>query len=180
MEKISGKKRPPAKPVTAFRTALTRLHLADQKAIFSGMPAAIMAALWRDRLEESIRKSRTRQQKDVLKQIADQITPGVYDRRSPAERKRFLSFYRKFQPTALAAFGADAARFRKISTLLGEGPTTAQLTQAAAVANCDCSLAAKGTGCDDCLTTNCKRISCTSTAFGCGCWWASSCDGICK
>lgn len=181
MKDINKTKRPARKPVTAFRTALVKLHLADQKAIFNGLPPAIMAALWSDRLEESIRKSRKREQKDVLQQIVEKITPGVYDRRSSAKRKQFLVFYRKLQPAVLAAFEADAPRLRNISTLLGEAPTVAAIAQEADLPKCNCSLAERGTNCDDCsFSTNCKSIPCTATWLGCGCWWLHPCDGICK
>jgi len=166
--------------VTAFRQGLLQLHLSDQKIIFNHLPSTVKAALWRDRIQEAI-LCVDKQQKEVLRQIEERITPEVYDARKRTHRKQFFAFYRQAQPRALALFRSDRKKFVAISTLLGERISAPRIVQGPGLPPCDCSLAARHTTCDDCdEQTNCKRVPCVVTKFGCGCCWMQPCDGVCR
>jgi hypothetical protein len=167
--------------VGAFRRGLIKLNISDQKAVFNRLPPGLRAALWKDRIREAVSASRNKEQKEILQKIAARITPAVYDDRSSIQRKQFLAFYRELQPEALAAFRSNANSFAAISTLLGKRNNAPPIAQSSNLLSCNCSIAARESECDDCdENTNCKRIPCVATKFGCGCWWTQRCDGICK
>jgi len=136
-----------AKVFAAFRHGLAKLNLSDQKAIFNRLPPGIRAALWKDRLREAMDTSLTKAQKEILQKIEEQITPAVYDDRSSTQRKRFVTFYQKLQPKALAAFGPDAKKLVAISTLLGERNDTPRIAQSPGLPPCNCSIAARQSSC---------------------------------
>ena len=167
-------------PITGFRVALSNLNIADQKAIFRGLSPDVRAALWQDRIQEALTMSLTKEQKEALQQIATHLTPAVYNPDSSMQQKAFAGFYSEWYTKAWSVFKQDSATFVTIATQLGSKNQTAMIAQAAPVPSCDCNLAARQTNCDDCWLTNCKRITCTASAIGCGCWWLSACDGVCK
>lgn len=175
----AGSKDSETKAIAAFRRGLASLNLSEQKAIFNRLSPGIRAALWKDRIREALSASLTRDQKEILRQIDERITAAAYDDRNSTQRKRFDKFCRQLQPRILAAFESEAAKFNAISTLLGERNHTARIAQSPGLPPCDCSLAARQTNCDDCSdSTNCKKVGCVATKFGCGCWWLKPCDGI--
>jgi len=168
-------------PVTAFRVALSNLNIADQKAIFSTLSPAVKSALWQDRIEGALATSLSNEQKEVLRQISSHLTPAVYNPDSSMQRESFGRFYHEWIVKAKEVFRNDSTSFISISTSLGEKNQTAMIAQASPVLpGCDCNLASRQTNCDDCLLTNCKAVPCTASSWGCGCWWLSACDGVCK
>lgn len=166
--------------VREFRSSLTSLNIADQRTIFSGMPAEMKSRLWKSRLLDAAKGAGTAQQKRLLRDLAARLSPAVYATRGSAERKVFKRYCAAtWYPLALAAF-SDRKKLVEISRLLGKPNRTAPFTQQVPKPPCDCNKAARGTGCDDCLLSNCKNVSCTSSLFGCGCFWTDPCDGVCK
>jgi hypothetical protein len=168
-------------PVTAFRIALSNLNIADQKAIFRGLSPDVRSALWQDRIQGALATSLSSEQKEVLQQVSTHLTPAVYNLDSSMQREAFGKFYQEWITKAKGAFKNDSASLISITTQLGgKNQTTAIAQGAPVVPSCDCNLAARQTSCDDCLLTNCKAVTCTASTLGCGCWWLSACDGVCK
>jgi hypothetical protein len=167
-------------PVTGFRLALANLNIADQKEIFRGASPDIRSAIWQDRLQEAMSMSLTKEQKDVLQLLAPRLTPAVYNPDSTVQRKEFENFYIEWYPRALEVFKQDSAKFIAISTQLGNKNETAKVGKPVVLPDCDCNLAARLTRCDDCWFTNCKTVACKVSIIGCGCFWFSRCDGVCK
>jgi hypothetical protein len=168
-----------ATPVTAFRLGLAKLNISDQKAIFNHLSPEFRAALWQDRSHEAMDRSKSRSQKSLLKEIANQMTPAIYDAAKTRERRRFVKLVHEKRLQMRAASESDGSEIDLIFAFLGAPNNAPRLEQNAPPA-CNCSISARETDCDDCdINSNCKRVPCVASSFGCGCFWTQRCDGIC-
>jgi hypothetical protein len=176
-----GANRADAKALRRFRLGLTQLHVSDQKFVFSHLTPELRAALWRDRIKEALERKLTKEQRAVLTEIDAHLLPDAYDVANRMARKKFVGFYRLFNARIRQAFGERNRQFAEIVTRLGPKSRARQTIRGWWLTICDCNLRARGTTCDDCwILTNCKSVSCIRWPIGCGCFWLSACDGVCK
>lgn len=162
-----------ANPVRDFREGLANLNDHDQRMIFDNLPGEIKVALWKDRLDEGLEMDLTDQQKQLVREIKDQLTPDMYDSK---KNTGFMSYGAEWYSKAKAAFAkADTAKLQNIFMNLGKPNNAKGILQQPAIPDCDCVLAGAWGNCP--LNFTCRVRNCTINR--CGIFWAWRCDGLC-
>jgi len=166
--------------ITLFRTALASLSRGEQKSIFNGLVPEFQAAIWQDRLAQSIQEISDQSQKKFISEICDQIYPESYS--NEESNKEFREIILKAESTANEIF-EDFNLYNTILTSLGDDPCPTQVVKQAGPPACDCSSGfsrgTSGSGNDCPALIRCTAGGCTTSRLGCGSLWLWSCDGLC-
>jgi hypothetical protein len=148
------------------------------------MSPSLQCALWKDRIATAIADSATEDQKRILQQIHDLLTPSLYRDTGSAERMAEGSPYRRILiliDSTTSTFGADSTRFFSILTTLGPA-TEAPIADETEIKDCNCSTDRNGMlRANDCgaLSRACQIVPCIP-GRGCGVLWLNLCDGCCN
>ena len=168
--------------------------IAERKEAFAKLTSAQKAEIWRGDLlvKMKVREYEGTEKEKVLRDLADALFPDLFDTEktggspqagefaeTPAA-KRFLEAMEHFKNT----FSPEEARL--FCGTLGE-PTDPADEKAAkdkvladginspSAKGCDCSIGSYCTWCNN----YCQRDRYCERVDGCGCFWLSTCDGIC-
>lgn len=163
-----------------FRNGLAALSLGEQKLIFSGLPDAFQAALWKDRLREGIECVHDKGQKAILTDLSDRLSPESYSDRK--KNKAMIRYIEKMAPKVEQVF-PDFALFQKYTQYLGDDHCKSPVIQVGGggLPDCTCTSAYSGflRGNDCGALMECLAGGCKPTFWGCGTLGLRSCDGLC-
>ncbi|RKN79364.1 bacteriocin fulvocin C-related protein [Ulvibacterium marinum] len=161
-------------PITELRLGITALNEYDQKIIFQTLPNEIKSELWKDRLTASLKTGLKEDQKVLIMEMRDRLSPVAYDSLQSGE---FMDYAQQWYKKTEIAFARDTLLFREILFSLGEKNEANRILQQVPRPNCNCEMNAWFQCPIFPQILNCKPLPCKRLPCGPLLMW--NCNGIC-